>query len=127
MLQGALLLLGCALSLYLWGIDTTIASVILGITSFGFIFYLFIIIAAVATETCPYQTPASQFLCYLGRNFRDILAAAFWETLNAVRVNVERYHPWRSGGRTMDLLRDLVSEVPLPFLLTPVVSGELCR
>ena len=112
MLQGALLLLGCALSLYLWGIDTTIASVILGITSFGFIFYLFIIIAAVATETCPYQTPASQFLCYLGRNFRNMLALAFRETISTVTVSTRVYHPWWSEGNTTDFLRDLVSQVP---------------
>ena len=121
MLQAALFLLDCALSLYLWNINTTIASVVLGITSFGLLFYLFVVVAGIATESCPYQTPATQFLCYLGRNFRDILAAAFWETLNAVRVNVERYHPWRSGGRTMDFLRDLVSEVP------PAIAADARR
>ena len=73
MLQAALLLLGCALSLYLWGIDTTIASVVVGITSFGFTFYLFIIASGVVSDTCPYQTPVSQFLCFLGRTFRNAI------------------------------------------------------
>ena len=57
MLQLALLLLGCALSRYLWGTDTTVASVILGVTALGVLFYLFIVIAGVASEGCPYQTP----------------------------------------------------------------------
>ena len=35
MLQGSLLLLGCALSRYLWETDITIASVVLSVTSFG--------------------------------------------------------------------------------------------
>ena len=74
MLQAALLLLGCALSLYLWGIDTVIASVVLSITSFGALFYISITIAAVATKNCPYQTPVSRLLCYLGQNIKDALA-----------------------------------------------------
>ena len=44
-LQTAFLLLGCALSRYLWEINTTVASVFLGVTSFGVLFYLFIAIA----------------------------------------------------------------------------------
>jgi hypothetical protein len=39
MLQVALLLLGCALSRYLWEINVTVASVVIGVTSFGMIFY----------------------------------------------------------------------------------------
>ena len=62
MLQAALLLLGCALCRYLWGINTTIASVVIGVTSFGVLFYLFIVAAGAASKTCPYQTPASCFL-----------------------------------------------------------------
>jgi len=57
MLQIALLLLGCALSRYLWEIDTTVASVLVGVTSFGILFYLFILIAGATSDGCPYQTP----------------------------------------------------------------------
>ena len=84
MLQAALLLLGCALSLYLWDIDTTIASVVIGITSFGVTFYFVIIIAGVATESCPYQTPISQLICYLAPNLRDILKHTFTKLWNLV-------------------------------------------
>ena len=67
MLQVALLLLGCALSLYLWEISTTVASVVICVTSAGVIFYLFLIAAGAASESCPYQTPGSHALRYLGR------------------------------------------------------------
>ena len=57
MLQVALLLLGCALSRYLWEISTAVAYVVIGVTSFGMLFYLFIIAAGVTSDGCPYQTP----------------------------------------------------------------------
>ena len=66
MLQAALLLLGCALSRYLWEISRTVASVVIGFTSFGLLFYLFILVVGTAWESCPYQTPGSIFLRYLG-------------------------------------------------------------
>jgi len=70
MLQFALLLLGSALSLYLWDIDTTIASVVLGVTSFGAIFHGFVVVAGTASVSCPYQTPHARVLRYI---FRHIL------------------------------------------------------
>ena len=66
-LQAALLLLGCALSQYLWGINVTIASVVVGVTTFGVIFYISLIAAGAAFESCPYQTPWSHVLRYLSR------------------------------------------------------------
>jgi len=62
MLQAALLLLGCALSRYLWEINTTVALVVLGVTSFGVLFYLFIVIAGAAFMSCPYQTPGARII-----------------------------------------------------------------
>jgi len=53
-LQFALLLLGGALSLYLWGINTTVALVVIGVASFGVAFYAFIVIAGTASVSCPY-------------------------------------------------------------------------
>ena len=70
MLQAALLLLGCALSRYLWEIDVTIALVVVGVTSFGVIFYLFIVIAGTVSENCPYQTPAAHILRHILRQLR---------------------------------------------------------
>jgi hypothetical protein len=65
MLQVALLLLGCALSRYLWEINIIVASVVLGVTSFGMIFYGFVIVAGAASVICPYQTPGARFLRHI--------------------------------------------------------------
>ena len=76
MLQVALLLLGCALSRYLWEISRTIASVVIGVTSFGLLFYLFILVVGTAWESCPYQTPGSRFFRYLGPIAHGMLHSA---------------------------------------------------
>jgi len=62
MLQFALLLLGCALSLYLWTISRTIAGVVIAVTLFGVTSYVFLAIAATLYYNCPYQTPPSIFI-----------------------------------------------------------------
>ena len=62
MLQFALLLLGCALSRYLWEIDITVASVVLGVTLFGVLSYAFFVVAGAASVSCPYQTPGAHTL-----------------------------------------------------------------
>jgi len=59
MLQFALLLLGCALSRYLWAISRTVAGVIITFTLFGVTSYLFFTLAATLYYNCPYQTPLS--------------------------------------------------------------------
>ena len=64
-LQFALLLLGCALSLYLWGIDVTIACVVLGVTALGVILYVFAVIAGTASASCSYQTPGARILRHI--------------------------------------------------------------
>jgi len=65
MLQSALLLFACALSRYLWGINKAVASVILGVTSFGVAFYIFIVIMGAVSASCPYQTPGAHILCHI--------------------------------------------------------------
>ena len=124
MLQASLLLLGCALSRYLWEIDTTVGSVMLGVTSFGVLFYLFIVIAGSASASCPYQTPGSRILRSavstvasaipavasafqtLGHVFRDS------ETVHMFQLNAEYYHPWWSGHEIIGFLRDILVELP---------------
>ena len=59
MLQLALLLLGCALTLYLWTISRTTAGVILAFTLFGITSYTFFTLAGTLHYSCPYQTPLS--------------------------------------------------------------------
>ena len=67
MLQIALLLLGYALSDYLYFIDKVVASVLIGFTSFGLLFYLLIVSAATLSYNCPFQTPVSLVLRFLIR------------------------------------------------------------
>jgi len=62
MLQFALLLFGIALSVYLWGLDVSVAEVVLVVTSFGFAFYVCITVAATFRRDCPFQTPLSLLL-----------------------------------------------------------------
>ena len=66
-LQLALLLLGCALSLYLWTINRTVAWVILIFTSFGVTSYVFFTLTATLYYNCPYQTPPSILIRILTR------------------------------------------------------------
>ena len=85
MLQIALLLLGCALSHYLWEINTTIASVVIGVTSFGVLFYFFIVVAGAAFVSCPYQTPGARLLRGIPDAFRRIphIPGALYPVLSA--------------------------------------------
>ena len=98
MLQTALLLLGFALSRYLWDINITIASVILGVTSFGALFYAFIVIAATASESCPYQTPFARIFRYILRN-----------TLHYVRHNL--LPTLRSAPSTISVIFSKISSL----------------
>ena len=98
MLQAALLLLGCALSRYLWDISIAVASVVAGVTSFGMIFYLFIVVAGAVSESCPYQTPGSLILRHTGPKI--------WSVLHATGVS-------RLGRAVMRALSTLVEASPL--------------
>ena len=77
MLQAGLLLLGCALSLYLWQINIIVASVVLTVTLFGVILYLFILIAGTASDSCPYQTPGARFFRHILHRLLPTLYSAF--------------------------------------------------
>ena len=124
MLQAALLLLGCALSRYLWEIDTTVASVTLVATSFGLIFYLSIILAGAAFVNCPYQTPGSRILrsaastvasatSAISSAFRRVSECS--ETVEMFQLNTETHRPWWSRNNILHFLRDVLHEL-LPVL-----------
>jgi hypothetical protein len=65
MLQGALLLLGYALYSYLATIDGVVAWVIAGFTASGLLFYALIVVAAILSYDCPFQTPISIFVHFI--------------------------------------------------------------
>ena len=119
MLQLAFLHLGCALSRYLWEVNITIASVVLGFTSFGLLFYIFILIAGTLWESCPYQTPGSTFFRYVGPTVRSLRLTAFRESMVvlAVRGYIRYHRPFSSEGNTTRFFRDLVEEVPVALAM----------
>ena len=125
MLQASLLLLGCALSRYLWGVDITVASVVIGVTSSGIILYIFIVVAGAASKSCPYQTPGSHAIRCLRPKVQSVLRSATSlttsacrgasrksETIVTIRINARRYHPWWSRGEIGPFFRDAVLEIP---------------
>ena len=72
-LQCALVLLGSALSRYLWEVNRWVSSVVIGFACFGFLFYLFIFAASIFSFDCPFQTPFSLLI-----RFAIGLALPYW-------------------------------------------------
>jgi hypothetical protein len=87
MLQGALFLLGCALSLYLLGINSTVASVVLGFTSLGGIFYGTIVFAGTVFVDCPFQTPQARVLRYIIRRIPPLIPRTVKSTTSSITNN----------------------------------------
>ena len=126
MLQAALLLLGCALSRYLWEVNITVASVILSVTSFGIFFFIFIVAAGAASENCPYQTPGSHALRFLWSRVQrihwlgaSVVVSAFQRSkvFKTTMKNFEWYHPWWSRNNIKPFLKATVLEVPRAFAI----------
>lgn len=67
LLQLSLLLFGVALSANLWTEQHIVACVIIGTTAFGTVFYALIVVAALISDVCPFQVPASKRLCSIGQ------------------------------------------------------------
>ena len=61
-IQASLALLGSALSRYLWEVDRTVSSVVIGFTSVGCVLYIAIVALSVHSFDCPFQTPLSSLL-----------------------------------------------------------------
>ena len=109
MLQIALLLLGCALSRCLWEIDIVVASVVLGVTSFGVAFYTLIVVAGTVSESCPYQTPGARLLRYTFPTLLSVFATS--QCCRLLKWWCPSFkRPWFS-----------MDNFPSPLLLPPVV------
>ena len=124
MLQAALLLLGCALSRYLWEIDTTVASVVLSVTSFGVLFYLFIVIAGTVFVSCPYQTPGAQILRHIPNPLRHIgrIFRRISDTLRRIPVTLRRIpDTFRRIPVTLRRIPDTFRRIPDTFRRIPDV------
>lgn len=139
MLQFALLLLGCALSLYLWGIDTTVALVVLGVTSFGVAFYGFIVIAGTVYVNCPYKTPAAHILCYIKHKLPVVLSILYSASSSIIKSStfIDMLYVWWADLKglecsvvTMLLILTLLSPILLPIGLaidTYLLVGAVIR
>jgi len=76
LLQAALLLLGYALSTYLFSMDRGVSAVVIGFATFGLLLYFLITSVATVSYTCPFQTPFSLIIRFLIERtrkwFRDL-------------------------------------------------------
>ena len=129
MLQIALLLLGCALSRYLWETSMTVASVVIGVTSFGLFLYLFILVVGTAWESCPYQTPGSHFFRYLGRTLhpaastlKNILKESVFFYLATEALDGE---DWSSWCKNMSIFGGLFLMFPICFVIDVYRLGRV--
>jgi hypothetical protein len=129
-LQVSLLLLGCALSRYLWDVSIIVASVVVGVTLLSSIFYLSIVVAGATSESCPYQTPGSLTLRRLWsrawgiiHSVHLVITSALGNTskqsrvVQAVLLNADVHDPWWSRGEIIPFLRDLILQVPPGFAI----------
>ena len=115
MLQFALLLLGCALSIYLWTLNRTVARVIVVFTSLGVALYAFFTITAVFSPTCPYQTPLSILVRALIRDtsalFRSMRSGAAFSVSSY--TNSTKFK--RALGYLLSGIRNTQSHVSVPL------------
>ena len=145
MLQVALLLLGCALSKYLWTIDRTVAGFILAFTVFGVASYTFFTLVASLSYNCPYQTPLSTIIraCvkYVGqghstlaRSLQSLIgsfAAIYSHSAVSLRQILGRLQSsarcvLRSFGHTAALPRE-TPQIPLAVATAPTRVFEAIR
>ena len=101
MLQFALLLLGCALSRYLWLISRTVAGVVVAVTLFGVTSYVLLTLAATFYSKCPYQTPLS----ILARSLVGYLACSNDSFARSLRSLVAPFPSIKDLRRTLRHLR----------------------
>ena len=66
MLQVALIFLTVSLSQYTWLVNTSVARIVISLTILGVLFYMGTVVAGTSSYECPFQTPASADLRYLG-------------------------------------------------------------
>ncbi|KAF9643512.1 hypothetical protein BDM02DRAFT_1442062 [Thelephora ganbajun] len=119
-LQLALLLLACALSLYLWTVSRTVAGVIIAITLFGVTSYIFLTLAATFYYNCPYQTPPSiVFRAVIGYLGYSDAALTRW-VLSLIRLLPST----RNLGRILRNLRHGVRSVVVRLCCIPAVAEE---
>jgi len=125
-LQFALLLFGCALSLYLWTISQTVAWVIVAFTIAVATVYAFFTIAATLYYDCPYQTPFSVVIQTLIKclNHRGTtLTQSLWRCL--ISLPGIYSHSMNKLGKIRRRLRSGVQSALQNFGPVPNSPGEV--
>ena len=117
MLQLALLLLGSALSRYLWEINITVASVVAGVTSLGVLFYLFVVVAGATSKSCPYQTPWTNTI----RRLSHLLVKIYPLFIKHSFVYKVLFETWGESGWCEVFIT--VLSYPIALLLAFAVDG----
>ena len=150
MLQIALLLLAVGLSRYMWTINVSVASTILGLTAFGVGFFMLIVVAGTSSYECPFQTPASLALRALGvhrtfkrlvsslpilgvrrrlRNFGRALGYLYFRmgvTASRIKAIISRaLHQYAAIAQTTRELSVFPRQTLLPGHVTPVYTSQL--
>jgi len=117
MLQLALLLLGWALSRYLWTISRTVAGVVIAVTLFGVTSYVSLTLAATLYYNCPYQTPPS----ILTRRVIKYLTHSDAAFAHSLRSLITPFPSTKNLRQHFDRLRSGVRDVLEGFGCTPTV------
>jgi len=120
MLQLALLLLGCALSRYLWTISRTVAGVVVAVTIFGVSLYVLLTLAATLYHHCPYQTPPS-ILTRTAIRYLMQSNTTFARSLRSITVPLL---PIESLRRTIGSLHSGVRGLAKSIGCIPAIAGE---
>jgi len=120
MLQLALLLLGCALSQYLWTINRTVAGLIIAVTVLGVTLYVFLTLAATLYYNCPYQTPPST----LTRTVINYLTHSDAGPARSLRSLIKSFPSFENPGRILRRLRPGVRSVLRGFCCLPAIGEE---
>ena len=89
MLQLALLLLACGLCRQTISINTSVAGVLITLTTLGVLFYLGIVIAGTSSYACPFQTPASTALRSSWKEMRPRITPVVLPIIGALRRSWE--------------------------------------
>ena len=123
MLQVALTLLACGLSLYLWLINRFVAGVVITVTLSGFGFYAILALVAAFAYNCPYQMPPSlairSLVRYISQRHRGVV-----NTLNSAWISTPRLFKRLCSG-IFTLWRApppmaIPEDMPLATLIEPV-------
>jgi hypothetical protein len=78
LLQLSFLFFGIALAAHTWTQQHTVASIIIGSTTLGVLFYTFTVIASLISPNCPFQTPVSTALKHVFQSVAPLTRRKFW-------------------------------------------------